>query len=165
MRYWRLRGHDDNSWLIHEYLPGAVINWTGLYRGGVLLGGGAMQRLRYLLGDSTVSGISGQTAEGVTVDAAVYEEVSERAIRKLSPSPEGIYSVDLRLDVQGRPRITEVSARLAGRPALLAQPGVNVPLAWVRCVAGRDIGDALREGGAKLGVRMRRQIDVEPLWS
>ena len=29
MRYWRLRGCADDSWLIHEFLPGAIINWSG----------------------------------------------------------------------------------------------------------------------------------------
>ncbi len=163
MRYWRLRGVADSTWLIHEFLPGAIINWTGLYRDGELVGGAAMQRLRYLLAGSSMSGISGQTAHGMTVDARVYEEVSDPAIRKLEPSPHGIFSVDLRLDVQGRPRITEISARLAGRPALLAKAGVNLPLACLRLSAGRPVGDAIAAEGAKLGVRMHRQVDVEPL--
>ena len=110
-----------------------------------------------------MTGISGQTAHGITVDAKVYEEVSDAAIRKLSSNPEGIYSVDLRLDVQGRPRITEISARLAGRPALLAAAGTNLPLAVVRLHAGAPVGDAIHESGPRLGVRMHRQIDVEPL--
>ena len=163
MRYWRLRGCADDSWLIHEFLPGAIINWSGVYGEGELITGAAMQRMRYLLAESTVAGISGQTAHGMTVDAKVYEEVSDAAIRKLSSHPEGIYSVDLRLDVQGRPRITEISARLAGRPALLAAAGTNLPLAAVRMHANAPIGDAICESGPRLGVRMHRQIDVEPL--
>ncbi len=162
MRYWRLRGCADDSWLIHEFLPGAIINWSGLYCDGELVAGAAMQRMRYLLADSTATGISGQTAHGMTVDAKVYEKVSDVAIRKLRAKPNGIFSVDLRLDVQGRPRITEISARLAGRPALLAAAGTNLPLAAVRMFAKQPVGDAVSKT-PRLGVRMHRQIDVEPL--
>tara|TARA_R110002096_G_scaffold171490_8_gene344622 strand:+ start:14070 stop:15092 length:1023 start_codon:yes stop_codon:yes gene_type:complete len=161
LKYWRLRGCADSSWLIHEFLPGAILNWSGLYHDGTLVAGAAMQRMRYLLAESTMTGISGQTAHGMTVDARVYEEVSDLAIRKLSAVPQGIYSVDLRLDVQGRPRITEISARLSGRPALLAAAGTNLPLAAVRLFAKQPVGDAITE--PRLGVRMHRQVDVEPL--
>lgn len=160
MRYWKRRGKDYN-WLLQEYLPGKNINWTGIYAGGRLVVATAMERLAYFLGGTTASGVSGQVSHCATVDPEAYRALCDRVVRALDAAPHGIYSVDLRHDKDDRPRVTEVNPRLAGRPWLYTNAGVNLPLVAVRALTGADPGDAV--GSLTLGVELYRQLDVEPV--
>jgi carbamoyl-phosphate synthase large subunit len=162
IEYWVARGW-SNRWLLQEYLPGKNLNWTGLYRGGELVAQTSMERLRYFLGDAAPSGVSGQVSLCATVDPARSSAIADRVVRALEPVPQGFYSVDLREDARGAPRVTEVNPRLAGRPWLYTRAGVNLPLAAVRALRGQPVGDALAPGGLTLGLHLYRQLDVEPI--
>jgi carbamoyl-phosphate synthase large subunit len=159
--YWTARGW-TGRWLFQEFLPGRNLNWTGLYVRGELRVTAAMERLRYFLGDAAPSGVSGQVSLCATVDPRPLAAISDRVVRALDPAPHGLYSVDLREDASGAPRVTEVNPRLAGRPWLYTNAGVNLPLATVRAMLDRPLGDALAEAGLALGLHLYRQLDVEP---
>jgi len=163
MRYWDRRGK-GYQWVVQELLPGANVNWTGIYAHGRLVATAAMERLRYFLGGVTASGVSGQVSECATVDPDGYREVSDRVVRALDAEPHGIYSVDLRHDRRGRPLVTEVNPRLAGRPWLYSNAGVNLALAAVRALGhGADPGDAIEPGGLRPGIHLYRQLDIDPV--
>jgi hypothetical protein len=59
--------------------------------------------------------------------------------------------------------VTEINPRLAGRPWLYTHAGVNLPLAAVRGLTGRPLGDAVSDQGLEDGLVMYRQIDIEPV--
>ncbi len=162
MEFWRRRGLDA-PWMVQEFLPGRNVNWTGLYRDGELLAAASMERLAYFLSKVSVSGITGQVSRCETVDLPPFAEAARRAVDALDPAATGLYSVDLRGDVAGVPRVTEVNPRPAGRPWLYTEAGVNLPLAAFRALTGWEIGDAVAPDGPEIGVRLHRQIDVEPL--
>jgi len=162
MRYWNRRGK-DYQWVLQEYLPGSNINWTGLYVGGKLIVTAAMERLAYFLGPTTASGVSGQVSRCGTVDPDRYEELCNRVVRALDTTPHGVYSVDLRHDARDQPRVTEVNPRLAGRPWLYTNAGVNLPLAVVRTLTGAAVGDAVADTGLELGLQLYRQLDIDPV--
>lgn len=160
--YWQRRGW-RHTWVLQELLPGRNFNWTGLYVGGDRVADAAMERLSYFLSAPAVSGISGQVALCATVPPERFRDRAERVLRALAPKPAGLYSVDLREDREGEPRITEVNPRLAGRPWLYTRAGVNFPLAAVRRLSGEETGDALSPRGFDLGLHLYRQLDVEPV--
>lgn len=162
MRYWNRRGR-GYKWVLHEYLPGLNANWTGLYARGELVASAAMERVRYFLGDAAASGVSGQVSQCATLDPAPYRAVSDAVVRGLDAEPHGIYSVDLRHDAAGAPRVTEVNPRLAGRPWLYANAGVNMALASLRALTGADLGDAVSRDGLIPGLHLYRQLDVDPV--
>lgn len=162
LRYWGRRGW-PNSWMLQDFLPGRNLSWNALYRDGELVAVAAMERKSYVLGGQIISGVSGQTGHGVTIDPDECREIADRVIRAIDPSPHGFYGVDLREDGDARPRVTEVNARLAGRPLLYTESGVNLALAALRCHRGEPIGDAVRAEGGEIGLHIFRQIDIEPL--
>jgi carbamoyl-phosphate synthase large subunit len=162
MAYWARRRRIDR-WLLQEFLPGRNVNWTGLYVRGTLVVSAAMDRLRYFLGSATASGVSGQVSECATVDPRGFEAVSDCVIRAVDGTPHGLYSVDLREDRDGRPLVTEVNPRLAGRPWLYTRAGINVPLASVRALRNEPVGDAVTPGGLTVGLHLHRQLDIEPV--
>jgi glutathione synthase/RimK-type ligase-like ATP-grasp enzyme len=151
------------AWMVQEYLPGRNLNWTGLFRDGELLGAAAMERLEYFLGKVSMSGVTGQVSACETVSVPEAARAAEDAVRELSAHPSGLFSVDLREDAEGRPRITEVNPRPAGRPWLYTLAGANLPLAALRALTGREVGDAIRPEGPEIGLRLHRQLDVEPV--
>jgi len=161
--YWDRRDRSD-SWVLQELLPGSNFNWTGLYVAGRRVVEAAMERLSYFLSAPTVSGVSGQVALCRTVPAERLRDTSERVIRALDPQPHGLYSVDLREDRRGAPRVTEVNPRLAGRPSLYTRAGVNLPLAAARALTGGKIGDAVTAEGPEIGLHLYRQLDVAPIF-
>lgn len=163
MTYWQRQGRRD-QWVLQEYLPGRNLNWTGLFRHGDLLASAAMERLRYFLGTATVSGVSGQVALCATVDPLQLEAVARRVIATLAREPNGLYSVDLRLAANGKAKVTEINPRLAGRPWLYTNAGINLPLAAVRAFGGIDPGDAIDPGGLQIGLHLYRQLDVDPVF-
>lgn len=65
-------------------------------------------------------------------------------------------------DALGASRVTEINPRLAGRPWLYSNAGINLPLAAVRAMLGLPLGDALAPGGLAVGLHLYRQLDVEP---
>jgi len=162
MAYWRRRGR-DYDWLVQEQLPGRNLNWTGIYTNGELRLTAAMERLRYFLGDSAASGVSGQVALCATVATAELEPTCDRVVRALDQKPHGIYSVDLRCDREGVAKVTEVNPRFAGRPWLYTNAGVNMPLAAARAFLGEPLGDAVSPDGLQVGLHLHRQLDIDPV--
>ncbi len=159
--YWRRRGR-DYDWLVQELLPGRNLNWTGIYTRGELRLSAAMERLRYFLGESAASGVSGQVALCATVDPAELDTTCDRVVRALDDAPNGIYSVDLRCDREGKAKVTEVNPRFAGRPWLYTNAGLNMPLAAVRALLGQPLGDAVSPDGFRVGLHLHRQLDIDP---
>ncbi len=146
-------------WVVQEFLPGRNFNCTLLYVQGKLVAKATMQRLGYFLAQVSPTGITGQVNHCCTVDEPQVEQVAQRAIGCLDPCPHGIYSVDLREDVQGAPRVTEVNPRLAGRPWLYTQAGCNLPrLAMEAFTSGNEGGSCSPQPGWQL----LRQLDLLP---
>ncbi len=161
-RYWQNRGLRC-SWLMQQFLPGRNFNWTALYREGERLAWASMERHEYFLAGVAPSGVTGQVQLCETVAEEAVSEVSERIVRQLDPRPHGLYSVDLREDADGRPRVTEVNPRPAGRPYLFARAGANLPLAALRALSGESPGDAVAAEGCRPGVHLYRQLDMGPM--
>lgn len=162
MQYWDTRV-SGIRWMIQEFLPGRNLNWSGVYAHGELKAWGAMERLQYLLGNVAPSGVTGQVKLCATIADEKAQNISEQVIRSIDPSPHGIYSVDLRENVDGEPRVTEINPRLAGRPWLMANAGANLPLAALRALRGESVGNAVEADGLRAGVQLYRHVDIEPL--
>jgi carbamoyl-phosphate synthase large subunit len=160
--YWRRRGR-DYDWLVQEYLPGRNLNWTGLYVRGEFVLSAAMERMRYFLGDAAASGVSGQVSLCATVDSSDFEATCHDVVRALDTTPHGLYSVDLRCDRQGVAKVTEVNPRLAGRPWLYTNAGINLPLAAARALCDVPVGDAVSPDGLRIGLHLHRQLDIDPV--
>jgi carbamoyl-phosphate synthase large subunit len=149
--------------MAQELLPGRNFNWTGIYRRGELVAAAAMERISYWLGQLVPSGITGQVRQAVTVVDPRLDAVGDLAARALEASPDGIFSVDLRENAAGEPRLNEVNPRPAGRPWLYACAGVNIPLAALRSRLGLPLGEAVAPAGLRAGIRLFRQLDSEPV--
>jgi len=158
LHYWRKRNW---NWMIQEYLPGRNYNWTGVLHRGHLVTSGALERLDYLMGASTVSGISGNIRSGRTIHDTRLNEIGRLVCERLSDS-DGVISIDLREDREGIPNITEVNIRFAARPWLYTSAGANFPAAIVDLIEGQKV-KLPQYNAPRKNVLEIRQVDATPV--
>ena len=150
------------DWLVQEFLPGRNINWTGLYKNGKLIAHASMERTEYFLANVSISGVTGQIKRSLTIEGKQITKASEIVVREVETDLNGIYSVDLREDENGIPKVTEVNPRFAGRNWLYTNAGMNLPLLTLYALTNNDYSNI--PNNLKLGIEMYRQIDVEPMF-
>jgi carbamoyl-phosphate synthase large subunit len=159
IQMWKRRGASE-EWMAQTYLPGVNINWTGLWLEGECVAWAAMEREVYYLGNVAPSGVTGQVKRCKSTHAPAAMAVARETVLAINPAPRGVYSVDLREDADGVPRVNEINPRIAGRPYLYLRSGVNFPAAALAAFAGEP-PDASAAGG-RAGVILLRQLDVPP---
>jgi carbamoyl-phosphate synthase large subunit len=99
-----------SDFMLQEFLPGRNIAWDSLWYRGELITSFCRERLAYPFKHISVSGITGTpSVSRIIVDGRV-DRVGELAVKALDPKPHGSYSVDLKEDSDGKPRVTEVDA-------------------------------------------------------
>ena len=107
---WHERGVPIGEFIFQEYLPGRNIAWDSLWVDGELVTSYSRERLEYPFKHISPSGITGTPSVSRTLHDRRVNEVSERAVRALTPRASGAFSIDLKEDARGRPVVTEVDA-------------------------------------------------------
>ncbi len=109
LRFWQSRD-DESEWIAEEYLPGRDIAWSSIWYQGELVTSFARERLEYLYPHLTPEGLTGTPTVARVVHDDRVNEIAEAAVRAIDSDAHGIFSVDLREDVHGLPRPTEINA-------------------------------------------------------
>lgn len=107
---WSKRGTPVSEFVVQEFLPGRNIAWDSLWHDGKLITSYCRERLEYPFKHISPSGITGTPSVARTVHDRRVNEVAERAVRALTRMADGAFSVDLKEDSSGSPRVTEVDA-------------------------------------------------------
>jgi carbamoyl-phosphate synthase large subunit len=159
IRYWDTR-HVGWEWVAEEYLPGRDYSWTGLYRDGELVTSFARERLEYLYPGLSPSGLTGTPTIARVVCDQALNETAEEAVDAVDDRPQGIYAVDLREDMDGVPRPTEINPGRGGTTTgLWAIAGdVNFADLHARLAAGEEV-EAPQRDALPEGLELRRHID------
>jgi glutathione synthase/RimK-type ligase-like ATP-grasp enzyme len=117
IRYWNeMRGAPITQFTLSEYLPGRDFNVQGLWHKGKAILIKMCERLSYLDGDNRPSGMSSTPAVAKTLCEHEVLDVCELAIKVIAPDACGVFNVDLKQDMNGRARVTEINA---GRFAMI----------------------------------------------
>jgi hypothetical protein len=105
-----LRGVPAAAFMLAEYLPGRDFLCQSLWRDGRLLLVNTFERLAYFGGENSPSGVSSLSSLAKTVVDHCVVDVCARAIRVLDPQASGVFSIDLKENLEGVPCITEINA-------------------------------------------------------
>jgi hypothetical protein len=135
-----------------------------LWNDGTLILAKTCERLSYFFASSQPSGQSSMAGLSKTVREPRLVETCTRAIRALDRRASGVFSIDLKADGCGEPRITEINAgRLIAQTILLDRAGKhNLTLAYARVGLGEPV--TLRdEYDTPPGHYFVRNVDAEPL--
>ena len=109
--YWEeMRGVRADSFILSAYLPGRDFACQMLWKAGTPVLTKTCERLSYFGGAGRPSGVSSVAALAKTVYEPRVREICATAIRALGPEVSGAFSIDLKEDTAGVPRITEINA-------------------------------------------------------
>jgi hypothetical protein len=165
---WAYLNPGIDNYVVAEHLPGRNVACSLLFSDAELLKSGCYERLEYFMGRLVVSGVTGNISRGRLINHPEARRVGEEAIRSIArsqdESPRGLFTVDLREDKRGLPKITEINVRHVAATSALAAGGVNMAEAQLLASLGRldEIGEPVVpfvEDNVIL-----RDIDGEPLW-
>ncbi|HSF06645.1 MAG TPA: hypothetical protein VLG10_12715 [Methylomirabilota bacterium] len=108
--YWEdMRGVRPGSFILSEYLPGRDFACQMLWKSGTPVLTKTCERLSYFGGAGRPSGVSSVAALAKTVYEPSVREICAAAIQALGPDISGAFSLDLKEDAAGVPRITEIN--------------------------------------------------------
>lgn len=100
-----------DEFILQEYLPGRDLAFDSLWFKGKLVTSYVRERLEYPLKHISLSGITGTPSVARILHSDKVNAVGISAVRALNSKPHGFYSVDLRDDTSGNPRVTEVDGK------------------------------------------------------
>src|SRR5262249_49428781 len=104
IRYWEeMRGIPANRFTLSEYLPGRDFMCMSLWRDGHVVLVTTFEKLSYFGGEAHPSGTSSLSSLAKTIRDERLVDISSRAIRALSPTASGAFSIDLKENAQGIP--------------------------------------------------------------
>ena len=154
VKYWDMKGF-SSEWIAQEYLDGGNYNVTLIYDlKSNLCGVGMLERLDYIHGAISPTGVTGDVRLAQTVNLDNIIDVAKKAVFLIDKSPVGIFSVDLMGE-----KVSEINPRFAGRPRLYTLSGANLPLHIVDILLNDN--SSLLE--SKEGFKLIRQVDIEPV--
>ena len=131
------------GFIASEYLPGRNLTWLGLYDRGRLIASQCRERLEYVIPHVSPSGITGAPAVSRTVSRPDLLDIGERALRVLSPEPNGAFFVDFKEDAQEVPRVTEINGGRFGTTIhFYTEAGSNFPWWMVQLAFGEAVAGA-----------------------
>jgi carbamoyl-phosphate synthase large subunit len=129
LKNWMLINPDVKEFLASEFLPGRNLACKLLYFKGNLVRAAIGERVNYIMSKVAPSGITGNTSFGRLLNDQSVFEVSRKALEevmdKTKVEKHGFFTVDLKEDLNGKPKVTEVNVRMVAFNGCFAQGGAN----------------------------------------
>jgi hypothetical protein len=125
-----------------HFLPGRNLACKILYWNGELIRSACAERMEYFRAEVVPSKVSGLTSVGRLVNDKKAFEVSAQCIEdlcaRLNVIPHGFFTVDLKEDSDGAPKVTEINVRHVSFTGAFAEAGVNLAEDMVQLLLGYD---------------------------
>lgn len=117
---------------IAEYIGKDSMTWSSIWYHGELIVAQGRKRMRWLLANRTLSGVTGVTGVGITYSDSKLDHNAIDAVKAVDKCPHGIFSVDFTLGKKGTPFLTEINiGRFFTTIYFFAQAGLNMPKIYV----------------------------------
>lgn len=165
IRYWQeMRGIPTNKFTISEYLPGRDFMCMSLWRDGKMVLVTTFEKLSYFGGEAHPSGTSSLSSLAKTIIDNRLVDISNQAIRALSPKATGAFSIDLKENSEGIPCITEINAGrfFIGMTAFDHVTIHRVATVYVRLALHHVLDDLRDEYATVADYYMVRDLDTLP---
>src|SRR5688572_428429 len=146
-----------SKFTLAERLPGPTVTWQGIYSNGRLIVSQQRRRLAWTHGDR------GSCLVGETYSDALHNKIALDAVFAVDMMAHGIWGVDMTLDAEGYPRVTEINiGRFFTTIEFFAQAGVNFPDIAMRLALGEDV-EPIGSNPLPNHLRWERAIDALPV--
>jgi carbamoylphosphate synthase large subunit len=125
---------------VSEFLPGAEYALQTIWQDGELISAEARVRISYLYGFLSPSGQSSTPSVARTTTKTEVYQVGLKAIRALTPRPNGVFCVDMKTDNDSLIKVTEINAgRFFTTSNFFAHAGVNMPEMSIRAAMNESL--------------------------
>ena len=153
------------SFTAAEYLSPDSITWQSIWKKGELIVAQGRKRLYWEMSNRAPAGVTGVTGTGVTVSDTVLDDIAQKAILAVDPSPHGIWSVDLTYDEGGVPNPTEINiGRFFTTHYFFTMAGLNMPLILLQVAFNEEIPEIPgKVNPLPPGLAWIRGMDKEPV--
>ena len=129
---WITMNPDVSEFIATEYLPGRNMACKLLYFNDKLLASACAERVKYIMSKIAPSGITGNTSFGRLLNEPGLVDISIDALniisKKAGTGLNGIFTIDFKEDMHGKPKITEINIRHVAFTSSMAAGGANLPL-------------------------------------
>ncbi|MEM2015827.1 MAG: ATP-grasp domain-containing protein [Candidatus Methanomethylicia archaeon] len=140
-----------NEFIIQEYLPGRDLAFDSLWFNGRLITSYARERIEYPFRHISLSGITGTPSVARIIHDNAVNSIGIAAVKALNPNPHGFYSVDLKEDADGNPKITEVDGKWHTTAPLWGysyakvynKPSYNIAYVYIKLGYGEEITEEI----------------------
>lgn len=127
---WLYINKEINNFIASEYLPGRNLACKMLYYKGELLRSACAERINYIMAKVAPSKITGNTSFGRLINDENVFNVSKKAIENVFSQTgdilHGFYTVDLKENEKGEPKVTEINLRHVAFTQCFAMGGANI---------------------------------------
>lgn len=132
LKEWMRLNPGVKRYIASEFLPGRNLACKLLYVDGALVRSACAERVEYIMAKVSPSGITGNTSFGRLINDRGLVDIADDAIQEVfgrhNDKPNGIFTVDLKESVEGKPMLTEINVRCVAFVSALAEAGANIPL-------------------------------------
>lgn len=127
---------------VSEYCPGGNYGVLCLYEKGKLLKVAIAERIEYIMAKVAASGITGNTAQGRFLNDERIKRNALQAIENVCAATNselsGVVVVDMKVDKNGVPKVTEINIRYVAYNSCLAMADFNLAEYHLLTILGRS---------------------------
>ena len=146
-----------------EILSSQSTTWSSIWNKGELIVAQSRKRLFWEYGSKTLSGVTGITGTGVTIDDPYLNEIAQNSILAIDSRPHGIYSVDLTEGVNGKLYLTEINiGRFFTTINFFTEAGLNMPFIILKLAHSESIEIVKKINPLKTNLYWIRGMDMQP---
>lgn len=142
LRAWVMINTGIENFQISEFCPGGNYGVLCLFEHGKLLKCAIAERLEYIMAKVAVSGITGNTSRGRFLNDEHIKKQALDAIQRVCDATNsimhGVVVVDMKADVNGVAKVTEINIRYVAYNCLLANAGFNLAEYHLLTALGRS---------------------------
>lgn len=148
-----------------EYLSPTSVTWMSLWNKGKLIVAQGRERINWSFGNRSISGVTGITGTGITVDDPFVDEIAQKSILSIDSAPHGIWSVDMTYDKNGVPNPTEINiGRFFTTSLFFTKMGLNMPHIFLKIAFNEELPQISKKiNPLPPGYAWIRGMDTEPV--
>jgi len=158
----------NNGWgtfSAQEYLPGKGYGCDMLFYNGELIFSQVKERITYFMAKANIVGVTGTTGVLKTIHNSVIDRLCLKAVLAVDPVPNGVFAVDMKCDVKGNPKVTEINAGrfLSSSVSLFYKSNFLAPYYAVKIALDGAISEKIKKNNPiPKDIIINRQLDIEP---
>lgn len=164
---WLFIHNDIKEFTVSEFLTGRHLANQMLYLEGDLIKNAGLHCAEYVMADIAPSKVTGNTSYGRFLNEdkllSFCETVMEVIAQKLDVAPHGVFSFDLKEDMEGNLKVTEINVRHMAYSGIMAKVGFDLIGDTVKYLGGNESDIAKGRFTYDGDYIFLRDVDSEPI--